>query len=120
MGVHTLGYAQLRMMDNQNIDDGIGIAAHSSLTRSARWVVQDWQGPPWCQLYRLVSFSFYCLWPPPPWSKGQHLHSRKQEEEETRETEREVPSECIIFLFISHWQELSYMVIPSCKGLWEM
>ena len=57
MCVHTLGYAQLRMMDNQNIDDGIGIAAHSSLTRSARWVVQDWQGPPRCQLYRLAPSS---------------------------------------------------------------
>lgn len=104
-------------MDNQNIDDGIGIAAHS-LSRAAPVGGSGLQGPPWCQLYRLLRHLLILLFmASTSWSKGQHLHSRKQEEKKRRETEREVPNECIIFLFISHCQELSYMVIPSCKGL---
>lgn len=88
------------------------------------WVgVQDWQGSPWCQLSRLV-LSHHCI------VCGLHLMVQRtafatQKAEEGRnkrekESLREMPKEYIIFLLISHWPELSYMAIPSCRGRWKM
>ena len=77
------------MMDNQNIDDGNGIAAHSSLTRSSQWVVQDGKVLPDVGCTGLCHLLIILFMASTSWSKGQHLHSRKQEEEATKERLRE-------------------------------
>ena len=77
------------MMDNQNIDDGNGIAAHSSHTQFS-------VGGSGLATFSLVSairacaiFSLYCLWPPPRGPKDSIyiLESRKRKKQE-RERER--------------------------------
>ena len=72
------------MMDNQNIDDGNGIAAHSSHTQLS-------VGGSGLATFSLVSviracaiFSLYCLWPPPQGPKDSIciLESRKRKKRE--------------------------------------
>lgn len=62
-----------------------------------------------------------CMWPPPcGLTNSICILENREERTKKRKIEKERPRECIIFLLMYHWAELSDRAMPSCREHWEM